>query len=495
MLVLVGAVVLCAPTIYNGYPFFFYDTHAYYTGGQKSLDFLIRQACHAGFGCSGSLHAESVDSGVSESSGAAAEPTSQSGTISTGRSPFYGVILYLADKLGTVWLMVAVQALVASWLLYLCCWCLVPDHCPVVFLCALVLVTALTSLPFFVGYLMPDVFAGLCILAMALMLVLYDRFTPVERTMLWMLVLCSMLFHRSHVLAGGMLLGLVVLYVFIFATKHLQRAAPALLASGAAVVIGAVGFVMVDSAVSRITGLVATPPPFLLARVIEDGPGTSYLRQACAEKRYAVCRFVHRMPIDSGTFLWSKEPEEGVWYVVSPEERAQMAHEQYAIVFRSFLHAPLMQIAAIAGNFWHQLANFGVSDFEVKNDLKDFIGNSFGGSIADRFRESRAARNEIDLGALSALHAFVAFTSFLLLAIRFRTLKVDTKAVFAVILTSIILNALVTGSLSAAVDRYQARVIWLLPFLAAVVEIKRLTEQAGRRPPRSRDESHSFGSG
>jgi hypothetical protein len=101
-----------------------------------------------------------------------------------------------------------------------------------------------------------------------------------------------MLFHRSHVLAGVMLLGLVGPFVLMFARDRVGHVASSLLLLGAAVAIGGLGFVVLDAAVSKMTGRVATPPPFLLARVIEDGPGTSYLRQTCAEEHYVVCRFL-----------------------------------------------------------------------------------------------------------------------------------------------------------------------------------------------------------
>src|SRR5262249_43155340 len=51
-------------------------------------------------------------------------------------------------------------------------------------------------------------------------------------------------------------------------------------------------------------------PPFLLARVIADGPGRSYLRQHCGELKLAICDYVERLPDNFGDFLWAPN---GIW--------------------------------------------------------------------------------------------------------------------------------------------------------------------------------------
>jgi hypothetical protein len=481
-----GATALSAVAIYNGYPFYYFDTHGYYTGGQKSVGALLALICDLGLGCPASAAGDAVSSGISTSLNAGADGASQSATIGTGRSPFYGVFLYLSDQAANIWLIVAAQALATSWLLYFACRYLLTDRWSLGLLCVIAMLAAFSSAPFFVGYLMPDVFAGLCILAAALLIAFYERLSRVELMALGLLLACSLLFHRSHVLTAGMLLGSVTLFVPFFVRSRLGRTAPALALIGATVAIGAVGFIMLDVAVSKITGRVGTPPPFLLARVIEDGPGTSYLRQTCGEEHYAVCRFVDRMPIQEDDFLWSREPERGVWYVVSPEERVQIAQEQYAIVLRSFLHAPLAQMEAIARNFGQQVIHFSVVEFDVGEQLKRFISDSFGGAQAEHFMASRIARDDIDLNdlkALSAVHYLVVVGALILLLLRFRTLDTGAKAVFAIVLAGVVLNALATGTVSTPNHRFQARVIWLLPALAAIVEFGRLARPGAPREP------------
>jgi hypothetical protein len=54
-LILVGAAALSVLAMYNGYPFFFFDTHAYYTAGEKALDAVLELACDGGLGCAAAL--------------------------------------------------------------------------------------------------------------------------------------------------------------------------------------------------------------------------------------------------------------------------------------------------------------------------------------------------------------------------------------------------------------------------------------------------------
>ena len=51
------------------------------------------------------------------------------------------------------------------------------------------------------------------------------------------------------------------------------------------------------------------------------------------------------------------------------------------------------------------------------------------------------------------------------------------------IAVGVLLNAAVTGILSEAVDRYQARIIWLVPFLAALALLNAQDPAPPRAPP------------
>ncbi len=57
-----------------------------------------------------------------------------------------------------------------------------------------------------------------------------------------------------------------------------------------------------------------------------------------------------------------------------------------------------------------------------------------------------------------------------------------------VVISAVLANALVTGVLSTVEDRYQSRVVWLIPFLAVTFIFVRI---AGSRTARQKDLHHS----
>ena len=46
---------------------------------------------------------------------------------------------------------------------------------------------------------------------------------------------------------------------------------------------------------------------FPLARLVADGQAVSYLREACPQRRYALCEYIDCLPKDSDEFLWSPD--------------------------------------------------------------------------------------------------------------------------------------------------------------------------------------------
>ena len=96
----------------------------------------------------------------------------------------------------------------------------------------------------------------------------------------------------------------------------------------------------------------------------------------------------------------------------------------------------------------------------------------FAGSHAQRFLQSRIAKNKIDLKDLSLVHYLVVGASVLLLLVRYRRLDGSVKVMLLIVLSGIIMNALVTGTISRPDHRFQSRVIWLVPAFAIIVELK-----------------------
>lgn len=57
--------------------------------------------------------------------------------------------------------------------------------------------------------------------------------------------------------------------------------------------------------------------------------------------------------------------------------------------------------------------------------------------------------------------------------------RADERALLLVLATGLLVNAFIFGGLSAPADRYQARVVWLVPLLALLFTLNRQKARAG----------------
>ena len=165
----VGAVAACALVsiaLYNGYPTVFSDTGGYLLTGK----FLI--------------------------------------ALAPFRAPGYAIFTRLTSMGISAWFTIVVQAAMVVYVLYETCDYLTEGDrkfADLYFLASVCVLTALTSLPWLVSLLMPDVFAGLLFLS-AFLLAFAEELKPIQRIVLAAIFTISIAAHTS-------LLPIAVLFV------------------------------------------------------------------------------------------------------------------------------------------------------------------------------------------------------------------------------------------------------------------------------------------
>ena len=217
--------VLVWPALYNGQPIFFPDTTAYIRGADAGMQVAfgrrtawslsgedaIVQPPAPPAGAEVPAVASPGAPGASGAAPPAAPPPSLSSikdkTILSGRSPYYGALLYLGDLTGGFWVSIAVQALAVLAALAFTLRILGLGTRPAV-LAAIGGVALLTPLPFFVSFLMPDVFAGIGILTAAALLAAYGPLTWPTCLAAFALLSVSVIVHDTHALIVGAVLAL-----------------------------------------------------------------------------------------------------------------------------------------------------------------------------------------------------------------------------------------------------------------------------------------------
>ena len=279
-----------------------------------------------------------------------------------GRSIYYGALLYAGYVTSYFWLSILLQGLIFIYLSYVFL-----IKCARLSFASFALVTSailiLTPVSFFISFLMPDIFASFLILGTMVLVGFWKALNPRDKVFISIIIFYSALAHTSHLLLL-LFLALTTVCITIAARRAAvrpdARAAIVLLAVFVCGVLGEVAF----SYVTNLT-IGATPirPPFVMARLIDDGPGYRFLQKNCPTKPYVVCNYMDRLPTASDYFLWSKDPTTGVYNTTDLPTRSALVSEQFSFAIDVFRYDPLGVITAAVKNAIHQFGMIGMLEF------------------------------------------------------------------------------------------------------------------------------------
>jgi len=464
--ILIFAFLQCLPAAFNGYPFIFFDTRGYYNAGeavtQIAASKIIGKSGPKALAAADSVNAAD-DQEIAGTSGEDGE-----GVISMSRSPYYGTILYNLWQVSP-YLFVAFQALIVAIVAWIVCRRICPEKPVEACLAAGAVCLLLTPLPYFAGYGMPDVFTGL--IPLAVFLLCYGPQAPSwgEWIFLWVLLAAAAVFHSSHILIG---LGLVLLISALAVSARYRPRLSGWAGAGSAVAAGVSGVFLFAFVVFSIFGSWPVNLPFLTARGIEDGPVARMVAEGCAEEEFAICGAESFDSLDSQQFLWNRS---SFYNRSDAATKTRLSQEDAAVFLTAASRWPGLQLAASAGNFLDQLTMFGLVEFNTADRV--FRESAPGYMALDDLRTygaSRAVTGDYPFHALSVavyLSAIIGLAMVVLLAFR-KDSDRQVRALVILVLATIVGNALINGVLSDPHHRYQARVIWLVPFLATLLFVR-----------------------
>jgi len=506
--IVVGALLLVCVVRLDGRPVVFADSNIYYWMGQMQL----RPARYALAPLTGGPSRASEDPDAADE--APAEMHLRR-TEMAARSPWFGTWLYVTAGWGGLWWMTGLQALAASFAVHALWRALAPGGRWGAWLGLMLGLAAGSTLPFFAGFAMPDVWAGIAGVSLAALLFVRARVGPVSQAALGGLLVAGVAFHPTNgvVLSGATALAAPA------TIRWLGRPARDLV-PGAAWLAGALMITALlngayAGAIRAATGDTIRSPPFLAARLLADGPGRRYLRAHCGaaasgprgEPPWALCRF-SRLPLtDSQDILWSGDPARGVFGRASAEERAKIDAQQSAFVMQVLLSDPAGVISAAMRNVARTLISVQLDDplrdphfYLTDPDWRDtFIADlvhHLGGCGPDetgcrpRFTEVQSAVWHGGLFGLSlAVIGWRMNRRDWRRGLRWGVAPVrDATAVVLLFTLVLLVNAGVTGTLSGPFARYQARIAWLAPLAALLVvsagDLRRLRKDVGARASR-----------
>jgi hypothetical protein len=416
----VAVLMLLAPALWNGFPLLQYDTGGYLARWYE-------------------------------------------GTLEVSRSTVYGLFLNLLAH-PDFWPAVIVQAALTVWIL----WLVLRAHGfgTRVLLVTVAVLSVVTALPWIAGMLLTDIFAGLAVLALYLLVRRPDAVTRWERAALFLFVAFSAATHSATLLV----LLLLLLAGLLFALFNRNLVPFSGLARGlGALALGAVTLIGANYVVAGKLAWTPGGEAITFGRMLQTGIVTRYLDDHCPDLRLKLCAHRQELPRDADVFFWG----ESVFDQLGRFEG--MDEEMRTIVLESLVQYPWLQIKAAIAGAAEQLVSVRTG-YGVGTSIWHTYGmiERFAPATLPAMRAARQQQDRVNFDAINRVHVPVAWASMVLLlgviALGvWRARLADLGNLAAVAALAILANAFVCGALSNPHDRYGSRIAWLAPFVLLLI--------------------------
>ena len=386
------------------------------------------------------------------------------GYLVPSRSTVFGYYLHLGAD-AYFWINIKLQAFATLWILQAVArvFGLIRPIQIVMIGIALALTTAL---PWLASLLLTDIFAGVSVLALFLLVVHGDKFARIERGALFLFTAFAAASHNATL---AVLFGLCAAawlgrrFFPDWISLRGTRAGSLSLVAGALTLLGA-NFM--------VSGKLAwTPGGYGIAfsRILQDGIVARYLNDNCGREALKLCPHRQELPATGDKFLWGKSVFDRLGRFEGLGE--EMRH----IVLASLTAYPGHHLFAATTSAAKQLTMVATGE-GVHSDLMHThrIIEQHLPQHTPFLQTSRQHRGDLSFEDVNRVHVPVAYGSMLMiaafLAYAVWRRKVDHVALLTATVTLAILgNAFVCGALSGPHDRYGARMVWIATFAVLII--------------------------
>lgn len=395
------------------------------------------------------------------------------GYLVPSRSTVFGIYLHYGESSG-FWINLAVQSLATLWLLQLTLRVLSMMQTFRFAAISLLLILS-TALPWLASMLLTDIFAGLSVLSLFLLVIGGPRTSALEKISLFVFTAFAAATHSATL---GVLLGLCVAG---WMTRPLlgPRLPIAGLAQASLTII--TGGLMLVSANHALSGKWTWTPGgtgVAFGRMMQDGIVARYLNDHCPREKLKLCPYRDQLPATADEFLWGKS----MFNTLGRFEG--MNDEMGTIVVGSLADYPAWQAGAALRAMGQQLLH--VATGEGTNGWIPHTRGIIERYIPSQAAPMRAARQQnwaLDFDYVNWLLVPVALASMLGLvallghALRRRRLD-DLRLLAATVVLALLGNAFICGVISGPHDRYGARIVWVATFVVLMALFRSFGDEA-----------------
>jgi len=402
------------------------------------------------------------------------------GFLPADRPYYYGLFIRHISMVTTLWFPVIVQALCVYALIFLTVkkWIILPSkHLGMTAALITLVLSVTTSLAVFTSMLIPDLFAGLGVLAV--MLFLSSENNRWEQLFLIVLILFAAAVHLSHV---PLLVFTAVLCALMQTGKSSRLRLfirSAVLVSSIVLIIPVFNFLLFQKFVLSESGYV-----FLTARLSQSGILRDYQDKHPAMLLPELRREKNQASLSAVNFLWD---EDSPVYQNCPAPAKRTENEPgytcfrykngiYKQVVKQVIRDPAVFRSLVSASLlsWKdQLTSFRMNDlvlpFSKRNpqsELYKMISFIYPSEL-HQFETSVQYNRENDYRVLNCifLWSVIGGSVFLIASLCWVN---SFRRITLVVLLAVVANAAICGCLSDVSDRYEARVLWIVPLLALI---------------------------
>lgn len=384
----------------------------------------------------------------------------------------YGLMIAPFARAGGLWAIVIAQALFCAVLIGETLAAVTRRRSPLRLLATLTVLAALSSLPWFAGQIMPDVLTGLVALLVFLILFGPGEASPWRRWWPPLLLVPLIAAHLSHLPIAAALTGIGLLVA-------LWRRVPGAWSRAARATSALIAAVFVLCAINLAGAHRFTPSGesrmFLVARLFDGRVGQPVLDAMCRETPMRLCAVAARMDdprraAPGQDYLWAPD----IRAPLAARDPAGVRSEEGALVARVIRERPLAVLRLALDGWGRQLVDSRSADgmtpypptMQVSRQVRIHFASGEAAFQASREQQGTLPALAVVPDQLVAL--IVALLSPLILLVAVRRGDDRLIGLTAIVLGCVVVNAGVCGILSGPANRYESRVLWLLPLLAAI---------------------------
>jgi len=404
--------------------------------------------------------------------------------IPNDRPVSYGLFIKFFSLSYSAWFVILIQNLITAFVLFELINLIIGKkyNFQRIYYGILLFLVLFTGIGWYSNQLMPDFFAPLTFLIIFILLKSRNIFSMANIVLIAVLIF-SLITHFSHLLIGSTIIAGIALFK-LFSGKYLREVSlKKIFAVSVIVFSGWLVLPLVNYVVEKQFILSKGSHVFLMSHLNDTGILKKFLDENCNDEEFSdckICNYKDELPVDLASFIWGPQS------IVSKTGGWEESKDEYNKIIYATLKKPkylfLNFYKSISYGFIQLTRNGvgqGLSAYNEGSAPYGQIHWRFNGELNNYLNSKQNKWDGVNLNfeLLNLIQLAIIITSLFILIFLFTSqifpqLNFTTTFFLFYTLFAVAVNSFVTAGLNSPCERFQARVIWLLPLALILLIVK-----------------------